>query len=203
LKVKICGITNIDDALLCEKLGADALGFIFYKQSRRNIQPEAAKRIIGRLSPFTLKVGVFVNEPAEFINNTAFEIKLNAVQLHGEETPEFISEIELPVIKAFRTNGNFNYSALSLYENVSCLLDSYSPDAFGGTGKSFDWEKIPLLLREKIILSGGVSSENIEYIFKEIKPRAVDLSSSIEKEPGRKDEKKASEFLKKINSLRR
>ncbi|MGE5796531.1 MAG: phosphoribosylanthranilate isomerase, partial [Ignavibacteria bacterium] len=174
-----------------------------YRQSRRNIQPEAAKRIIVRLSPFTLKVGVFVNEPAEFINNTASEMKLNAVQLHGEETPEFISEIELPVIKAFRINGNFNYSALSFYENAFCLLDSYSPDAFGGTGRSFDWEKIPDRLREKIILSGGVSSENIEYIFKEIKPRAVDLSSSIEKEPGWKDEKKASEFFKKINSLRR
>jgi phosphoribosylanthranilate isomerase len=203
LKVKVCGITNIDDALLCEKLGADALGFIFYKQSRRYIQPETAKRIIWRLSPFTLKVGVFVNEPAEFINNTASEIKLNAVQLHGEETPEIISEIELPVIKAFRINGNFNYSALSFYDSASCLLDSYSPDAFGGTGRSFDWEKIPLHLREKIILSGGVSSENIEYIFKEIKPRAVDLSSSVEKEPGRKDEKKVSEFFKKINSLRR
>ncbi|HSR18287.1 MAG TPA: hypothetical protein VLM39_09390, partial [Ignavibacteriaceae bacterium] len=97
MKVKICGITNIDDALLCEKLGADALGFIFYKQSRRNIQPEAAKKIIVKLSPFTLKIGVFVNESAEFINNTASKIKLNAVQLHGEETPEFISEIELPV----------------------------------------------------------------------------------------------------------
>jgi phosphoribosylanthranilate isomerase len=203
LKVKICGITNIDDALLCEKLGADALGFIFYNQSRRYVNPEAAKRIIGKLSPFTLKIGVFVNESAEFINNTASEIKLNAVQLHGEETPEFISEIELPVIKAFRINGDFNYSGLSLYENVSCLLDSYSMDAFGGTGKRFDWEKIPLLLREKIILSGGVSSENIKYIFKEIKPRAVDLSSSIEKEPGRKDENKVSEFFKKINSLRR
>ncbi|MGE5859186.1 MAG: phosphoribosylanthranilate isomerase [Ignavibacteria bacterium] len=203
MKVKICGITNIDDALLCEKLGADALGFIFYKQSRRNIQHEAAKSIIGRLSSFTFKVGVFVNEQAEFINHTASEIKLNAVQLHGEEIPEFISEIELPVIKAFRISGNFSYSALSLYENAACLLDSYSPDAFGGTGRSFDWEKIPFRLREKIILSGGVSSENIEYIFKEIKPRAVDLSSSIEKEPGWKDEKKASEFFKKINSLRR
>jgi len=203
LKVKICGITNIEDALLCESSGADALGFIFYKKSRRYINPEDANKIVEKLSPFTFKVGVFVNENTEFINDAAFKAKLNAVQLSGEETPDSITEIEFPVIKAFRINGNFDYSVLSCYENASYLFDSYSPEAYGGTGKSFEWEKIPLALREKIILSGGVSSENIEYIFKRIKPRAVDLSSSVEKEPGKKDGQKISEFFKKINQLRR
>jgi phosphoribosylanthranilate isomerase len=203
LKVKICGITNIEDALLCEKSGADALGFIFCRPSKRYIDPEAARLIIERLSPYTMKIGVFVNETAEFVNYTGSMLKLNAVQLHGEETPEFISGIELPVVKAFRINGAFNYSSLSSYRSSYLMLDSYSSNTFGGTGRRFNWEEIPFSLREKIILSGGVSSENIEYIFSEIKPRAVDLSSSIEKEPGKKDAEKVNEFFNKINSLRR
>jgi len=202
LKIKICGITNFEDALLCESSGADALGFIFYKNSKRYIDPEDAKQIIERLSPFTAKIGVFVNETPEFINNTASEIKLNAVQLHGEENPEVILDIYFPVIKAFRINGSFDYSLLNRYESASFLLDSYSADAYGGTGKKFDWENIPGSLREKIILSGGVSAENIEYIFNEIRPAAVDLASSVEKAPGKKDEKKVNEFFNKINYLR-
>jgi len=202
LKIKICGITNFEDALLCESSGADALGFIFYKNSKRYIDPEDAKQIIERLSPFTSKIGVFVNETPEFINNTASEIKLNAVQLHGEENPEVILDIYFPVIKAFRINGSFDYSLLNRYESASFLLDSYSADAYGGTGKKFDWENIPGSLREKIILSGGVSAENIEYIFNEIRPAAVDLASSVEKAPGKKDEKKVNEFFNKINYLR-
>ncbi len=202
MKIKICGITNFEDALLCESSGADALGFIFYKNSKRYIDPEDAKQIIERLSPFTAKIGVFVNETPEFINNTASEIKLNAVQLHGEENPEVILDIYFPVIKAFRINGSFDYSLLNRYESASFLLDSYSADAYGGTGKKFDWENIPGSLREKIILSGGVSAENIEYIFNEIRPAAVDLASSVEKAPGKKDEKKVNEFFNKINYLR-
>ncbi len=202
MKIKICGITNFEDAILCESSGADALGFIFYKNSKRYIDPEDAKQIIERLSPFTAKIGVFVNETPEFINNTASEIKLNAVQLHGEENPEVILDIYFPVIKAFRINGSFDYSLLNRYESASFLLDSYSADAYGGTGKKFDWENIPGSLREKIILSGGVSAENIEYIFNEIRPAAVDLASSVEKAPGKKDEKKVNEFFNKINYLR-
>lgn len=202
MKVKICGITNIDDALLCENLGADALGFIFYKQSRRYINPEDSIRIIKKLSAFTLKVGVFVNETAEFINQMASETKLNAVQLHGEENPEIMEELNFPVIKAFRINGRFDYLLLERYKNASILLDSFSSNGYGGTGKKFDWEKIPNEVRGKIIISGGVSSENIEFIFNEIKPAAVDLSSSVEKVPGKKDEEKVNEFFKKLNYLR-
>lgn len=202
MKVKVCGITNFNDAFLCESSGADALGFIFYKPSRRFIIPQESEKIIRRLSPFTFKVGVFVNEPADYVNKIASELQLNAVQLHGDEKPEIIPYINFPVIKAFRINGDFNFNKLNEFNSSSLLLDSYSPDAYGGTGKSFDWEKIPITLREKIILSGGVSSENIEYIFTSIKPAAVDLSSSLEKEPGKKDEKKIKEFFKKLNYLR-
>jgi len=202
LKVKICGITNIDDASLCENLGADALGFIFYAKSKRYIEPIAVRKIIEKLSPFTVKVGVFVNESAKNINEIASTVRLNAVQLHGDEKPNTLKNVDFPVIKSFRIDESFDYSTLSKYKDVSYLLDSYSVNEYGGTGKKFDWEKIPISLRHKIILSGGVSSENIEYIFTQIKPKAVDLSSSVEIVPGKKDKNKLNEFFNKINYLK-
>ncbi|NWF88988.1 MAG: phosphoribosylanthranilate isomerase [Ignavibacteriaceae bacterium] len=203
MKIKICGITNINDALLCEKLGADALGFIFYPKSKRFIEPSAAKEIIRKLSPFTMKIGVFVNELADTINEIGSDIKLNAIQLHGDESPDTVRKIVLPVIKSFRVGTNFNYSIINQYNNVSYLFDSYSPIEFGGTGKKFDWEEIPLELRNKIILSGGIKSANLEYIYQNIKPAAIDLSSSVESIPGRKDEKKLKEFFNLVDHFRK
>jgi len=202
LKVKICGITNIEDAQLCENLGADALGFIFHKKSKRFIRPETAGKIISKLSPFTLKVGVFVNGTPEEINKTAKEIKLNVVQLHGEEIPDMISEINLPVIKSFRIKDGFDFSILKKFENLRFLFDTYSEKEYGGTGKTFNWELIPGELRNKIILSGGISINNIEEVYKKVKPVAVDLSSSLESAPGKKDKEKVKEFFNKINNLK-
>jgi phosphoribosylanthranilate isomerase len=202
LKVKICGITNVEDALLCESLGADALGFIFYKGSKRFVEPEAAEKIISELSPFSLRVGVFVNSSPEEINKTAKVVKLNAVQLHGDETPGMVSEINFPVIKSFRISNGFDFSILKDFQNVSYLFDTFSEKEYGGTGKTFNWELIPGELRNKIILSGGISIENIEEIYKKIKPAAIDLSSSLESIPGKKDNRKVKEFFKKINYLR-
>ncbi|OGV03872.1 MAG: hypothetical protein A2330_10340 [Ignavibacteria bacterium RIFOXYB2_FULL_36_7] len=209
MKVKICGITNVEDALLCESLGADALGFIFYKGSKRFVEPEVAGEIIAKLSPFTVKVGVFVNSSPEEINKTVMEIKLNVVQLHGDENPEVISKINFPVIKSFRIKNGFDFSVLTKYERVSYLFDTYLPGGqagsekeYGGTGKIFNWKLIPEELRNKIILSGGISINNIEEIYKNIKPAAVDLSSSLEIKPGKKDREKVKEFFKTINYLR-
>lgn len=203
MKVKTCGITNIEDALLCESLGTDALGFIFYKGSKRFVEPEEAEKIISKLSPFTVKVGVFVNSSSEEINKTATEVKLNVVQLHGDESPDIISKIKFPVIKSFRINNGFDFSILKKFEKTSYLFDTYTEKEYGGTGKSFNWKIIPGELKSKIILSGGISINNIEDIYKNIKPAAVDLSSSLEVEPGKKDSKKVEEFFKKVNHLRR
>ena len=202
LKIKICGITNLDDALLCESEGADALGFIFYKKSKRYIEPELVKNIVKHLSPFTMKVGVFVNDSVDFINKTASELNLNAVQLHGEESPDIIEKINLPVIKSFRINNEFDFSILEKYSNNSFLFDTYSDSVYGGTGKIFNWELIPKEIKNKIILAGGISIDNIEDIFTNVKPDAVDISSSLESEPGRKDKDKVKEFFKKINYLK-
>jgi phosphoribosylanthranilate isomerase len=202
MQVKICGITNINDALLSCELGANALGFIFYEKSKRYISYVQATEIIRQLPPFVLKVGIFVNPLINEINDVAPNIGLNAVQLHGDETPSYIEQINHPVIKAFRINNEFDYRKMEDYKNCSFLLDSYSPDNLGGTGMTFDWTTIPMKFREKIILAGGISSENIEYIFKHIKPQAIDLSSSLESSPGRKDPNKLKEFFTKVNKLR-
>jgi phosphoribosylanthranilate isomerase len=202
MKVKICGITNLDDALICEKEGADAIGFIFYKRSKRYILPKDAAEIAEKLSPFTAKVGVFVNEDVSAIAEIAEKTNINMVQLHGDENENYCMQIKLPVIKSFRIKEGFDYDRISKYNNVNYLLDSFVENNYGGTGSSFNWELIPMNLRDKIILSGGISEKNIEYIFKNIFPSAVDLSSSLESKPGKKDEWKVKSFFKKFNSLR-
>ncbi len=202
MKVKICGITNIEDALLCESHGADALGFIFYRESKRYISPQSASEIISRLSPFTLKVGVFVNESIEIVNNITEKIKLNAVQLHGDESAEHAEELFAPVIKSFRINNGFDFTVLNEFKNVSYLLDTYSKAGYGGTGKIFNWDLIPEHLRTRVILAGGINLDNIEFIYKKINPAAVDLSSSLEVKPGIKDGEKVKIFFNKLSNIR-
>jgi len=202
MQVKICGITNINDALLCCKLGANALGFLFYEKSERYISYAQAMEIIKHLPPFVLKTGIFVNSAVKEVNEVAVFIGLNAVQLHGDEEPDYVNQINFPVIKGFRIKNDFDYSKLENYKNCSFLLDTYSPDNLGGTGMTFDWSIIPLKFRDKIILAGGISSENVEYIFRNVKPMAIDLSSSLESSPGKKDSYKLREFFKTVNNLR-
>ena len=202
MQIKICGITNIEDALLCAECGADALGFIFYEKSKRFIKKEQAAEIIKQLPPFIAKVGVFVDESFDTINKTVKETGLNSVQLHGNELPEFAQRFFLPIIKAFRVDNNFDWSKIEDYQNCKILLDAFSQNEMGGTGKSFDWKLIPDGIKKKIILSGGISIDNLEFIFDEIKPAAVDLSSSLESAPGIKDHLKVKEFLNKLNRLR-
>lgn len=203
MKIKICGITNIEDALTAESLGADAVGFIFYEKSKRYVEPETVRNIANVLSPFTIKVGVFVDESSEIINTKSKLAGINVVQLHGNEKQDITNNISLPVIKVFRVDNNFDYKMIDQYNGCSILLDTYSEKSFGGTGEQFDWENIPAKIRNNIILAGGVSLENIESIYKNINPAAVDLSSSLEITPGKKDKKKMEIFFKKVNQLRR
>ena len=202
MKVKICGITNLDDALMCERYGADAVGFIFYRKSKRYILPSEAARIAKQLSPFTMKVGVFVDEKKDYITKTFELVKLNTVQLHNNDTDFVENEFNYPVIRAFRIKDNFDFNSLNRFNDNYFLLDSYSQNEFGGTGKSFDWSIIPETLKHKIILAGGVSSSNIDYIYQNIKPAAVDLSSSLEISPGKKDLEKVKIFFNKFNKYR-
>jgi phosphoribosylanthranilate isomerase len=204
MKVKVCGITNAEDAVLAESCGADAIGFIFYKGSKRYISPADAAEIINSLSPFTVKVGVFVNEDLDEVNRIASAIKLNAVQLHGDETSEYAAGVNYPVIKGFRVKDNFDFSVLKKYKNIPVLLDAYSPSEYGGTGISFDWNTIPEDIKSRVILAGGISASNIDYITDFIKPAAIDISSSLEADnksiPPRKDRQKILDFFNKIHT---
>jgi phosphoribosylanthranilate isomerase len=203
-KVKICGITNLEDALISAKFGADALGFNFYPKSSRYILPEKAREIIEQLSPEVLKVGVFVNEDLDKIIEIVETAKLDVIQLHGEETPEFARELKaktnLEIIKAFRVSLEFKPEDVLQYQVDAILLDAYSPKEHGGTGETFDWE-IAKKVREvfpKMYLAGGLSADNVEEAIKNVSPFAVDACSCLEKSKGRKDSIKVETFVRVV-----
>ncbi len=208
-KVKICGITNLEDAMLSAKFGADALGFNFYENSPRYILPEVAREIIDELPENVLKVGVFVNEEQDKIIEIAKLANLDAIQLHGEETPEFASELKtktgLEIIKAFRVSENFKPEDVLQYEVDAILLDAYSPKEHGGTGETFDWgiaKKVKEIF-PKMYLAGGLSGDNILNTLEKVKPFAVDACSCLEQEKGKKNKELTQVFIltakRKIN----
>lgn len=202
MQIKICGITRKEDAILCSQHGADAIGFIFYPKSKRYITPEAAKDIAHILPPFLMKIGVFVNETSSEVNRIAQLVGLNAVQLHGEESPKYIDQMTHPVIKCFGVDELFDFDKIDKYKNCEILLDVKDTEQFGGTGNSFNWNLIPDDLRNKVIIAGGVSSNNIKDIYSTINPGAIDLSSSVEISPGIKDKNKIIEILNIIRQIK-
>ena len=205
VKVKICGITNLEDARLAVDLGADALGFNFYKKSPRYIEPSKAKLIIEDLPPLVSTVGVFADEfSPERISNIAHAIGLNAVQLHGSESPEYVKKVdELRVIKAFRVDSHFDLTSLSLYSAGAYLLDAFDPERIGGTGKVFDWEiAVAAKSYGRIILAGGLKQENIVEAISRVRPYAVDICSGVESEPGKKDHQKMTALFKQVHQFR-
>ena len=202
-KVKICGITNLEDALLAVKFGADALGFNFYEKSPRYIRPEKAREIIDQLPENILKVGVFVNEEMNKVVDIAGAAGLDAVQLHGEETPEFAAELKiksgLEIIKAFRVSPDFKPGDILKYKVDAVLLDAYSPNEHGGTGETFDWT-MARKIGSKMYLAGGLSPENIAEAIAAVRPYAVDACSRLEITKGVKDQDKVKRFIENVKS---
>jgi phosphoribosylanthranilate isomerase len=195
VKVKICGITNIEDALSAVDYGADALGFVFFKKSPRYITPERAKEIVSYLPPFITTVGVFVNEETEKTKEVMEIAGIDVLQLHGNESPNEC-RIWHRVIKAFRLRDFTDLKPLEKYRCSAFLLDTYSPESFGGTGQIFNWDIAVEAKRfGRIILSGGLNLDNIEKAVMYVRPYAVDVSSGIEEEKGKKDLKKMREFI--------
>lgn len=200
-KIKICGITNLEDASLAAELGADALGFIFYRGSKRYVDLEVAADIILRMPPFLTKVGVFVNQELDEILDIVEKTGINAAQLHGDETPEFCSSLNCTVIKAIRVKDSSDLENLAQYPVQAILLDTYSDVEYGGTGKSFDWEILDnYSIPENIILSGGLNPDNVAEAVRVVKPYAVDVSSGVEAEPGKKDHEKLKKFIEAIKN---
>ncbi len=200
-KIKICGITSIEDATLAAGLGADALGFIFYSGSKRYIDPDTAREIISALPPFLTKVGVFVNQGVEEISDIQEKTGINVVQLHGDETAEFCSSLSSTIIKAIRVKDISDLESLAQYPVQAILLDTYSDTEYGGTGKSFDWGILDnKSISQNIILSGGLNPDNVAEAVRIVKPYAIDVSSGVEAEPGKKDHEKVKKFIEAIRN---
>ena len=198
-RIKICGITNPEDALLAADLGADAVGFIFYKGSKRYIDPKDAGRIISSLPPFVSAVGVFVNQNIEEINEYAHISGIDTIQLHGDETPGFCGGLTYRLIKAVRGKDAVNIAEVELYPVRAILFDKHSDELYGGSGSSFDWDLLKgLEISKKVILSGGLTPENVSFAVRSVKPYGVDVSSGVEDAPGKKNHTKMKKFIKAV-----
>lgn len=202
VKVKVCGITNLDDALQAVDAGADALGFVFYDLSPRCISFETAERIIRKLPPYMSTSGVFVNNPASFIDTAVERCGINVVQLHGDETPTFCAGIRHTVVKAFRIRNVASIETIRNYSVAGYLLDAYVPGIYGGTGLTFNWETARVAKQfGPVILAGGLRVENVRKAVKTVEPYALDVSSGVEEAPGKKDHVKVSEFIRLAKGL--
>jgi phosphoribosylanthranilate isomerase len=197
VRIKICGITNVEDALLAAGLGADALGFIFYAKSPRGVTVPVASEICRALPPFVSRVGVFVNESEQAINEAVVACRLTAVQLHGEESPEFCRRFAVPVIKVVRVRDATSIAEAAGYEVDALLLDTYTAASHGGTGRTFDWSLAVQAksLRRPVILSGGLTADNVADAIRAVQPYAVDVASGVESAPGRKDAAQLCRFI--------
>ena len=198
VKVKICGITHIEDALAAVEAGADALGFMFYEKSPRNVSAKTAQDIIRRLPPFVAKVGVFVSAAEETIRKAVAECGLDTLQFHGNETPEFCRKFApIKIYKAFRIQNLESLQPLPAYETDAWLLDSFAADRMGGTGAKFNWDLAfeAKKLGRPIILAGGLTPENVADAIRGVRPYAVDVSSGVESKPGKKDAMKMQAFV--------
>tara|TARA_B100001057_G_C22854451_1_gene952201 strand:+ start:690 stop:1298 length:609 start_codon:yes stop_codon:yes gene_type:complete len=199
MKVKICGITNLLDAKNCETLGVDMIGFIFYKKSPRYINLDSSLKIISKLNNKIKKVGVFVDEEIEVINDISHILKLNYIQLHGDEDNEYIKKIKTPTIKALNGNDIYLDSKIKEFSKPEfILLDNINNDSKGGSGEKFDWKNIVNIdNKEKLILSGGLNEKNIINAM-ETGIKFFDFCSATEKKPGIKDSKKVKTIVKLI-----
>jgi phosphoribosylanthranilate isomerase len=198
VRVKICGITSREDALQAVEAGADALGFVFHEASPRHLSREQAAAIINALPPFIQAIGLFVNAEVEYVNATADLCRLDLVQLHGDEAPDYCEMIRRRVIKAFRVRDITSLDPIKNYRVAGMLLDAFSPKAYGGTGRTFNWEVA--MKAEKygpVILAGGLTPDNVGMAIEKVSPYGVDVSSGVEIAPGRKDPEKVSEFIRK------
>ncbi len=203
VRIKICGITNLEDALLAAELGANALGFIFYAKSPRSVAPEAAREIIQQLPPFVVSVGVFVDAEAAAVQDLAARVGLDWVQLHGAETPEYCRSLGRRVLKGVRIKDEASLQDLQAYRGAvqAFLLDTYKKGQTGGTGETFDWHLAKAAQPYgPIVLAGGLTPANVARAIKMAQPQAVDVASGVEAAPGRKDPEKLRAFFKAVAS---
>ena len=200
IKVKICGITNADDAAAAVAAGADALGFMFYAKSPRCVEAPLVKRIVAGLPPFVLPVGVFVNEEAKKVRDIMDECGLALAQLHGDETAAYCESLGRPLLKAFRLRGPADLLSLAEFKGRAgvrgFVVDAFSVAAYGGTGEVADWALAAEVARHApVLLAGGLTAANVREAIEKVRPYGVDVSSGVEASPGKKDRAKLQMFI--------
>lgn len=196
-KVKICGITSIEDGQAAVAAGADAIGLVFYPPSSRYVTPSLAAEIIASLGPFVTTVGLFVNEDAAVVKQTIALSGLHLLQFHGDESPHYCQQFDRPYIKALRMSPDLDpLQAVANFPGAcGYLFDAWQPDKFGGTGKTFDWQRIVGLASHNLILAGGLNPDNVEAAIQAVHPYAVDVSGGVEFKPGKKDHRALKAFI--------
>ena len=202
-RVKICGITSTQDADYVCAAGADSIGLVFYEKSPRNVTIAQAKEICDSLPPFVTCVGLFLNPTDDFVNSVLDEVKLDLLQFHGSETPEFCDSFSRPYIKAIGMEGidsedEFAEITKKHTNTKGFLVDSHATGKAGGTGKTFDWKNVPQMQEKPIILAGGLNPENIADALIQLNVYGVDLSSGVESQPGIKDPKKIKKLMSEV-----
>ncbi len=202
LKVKICGITNREDALRCIDAGAHALGFIFYKKSPRYIEPSVAAKIINELPPFVAAVGVFVNEKRSFIEQTITETNIRIIQFSGDEMPEDCNGYSLKVWKAFRFTLMNEIDIAQRYSISAALIDGAGNNLYGGTGTLADFSIASAVKQfHPVVLAGGLNPDNVLSAVQHVHPYAIDVNSGIERSPGKKDGKKIASLFDQLQKV--
>lgn len=202
IRVKICGITTIEDALFCIAEGVCALGFNFYLKSPRYIDPLKANEIIRQLPPFVSAVGLFVNEDINSVENIIKLSGIDTVQFHGDETADYCRHFKgIRIIKAFRIKKKDDMKIIFGYDVNGYLLDSYHPRLYGGTGLAFSWDILKSLSnKDRIIVAGGIKPDNVANLLQNVTPYGIDICSGVEKKPGLKDKTKIKEMMKIVVS---
>lgn len=202
-RVKICGITRVEDALAADRNGADAIGLVFYERSPRHVGVAQAKQLAGALPPFVTIVGLFVNAEAAFVREVLANVPLDLLQFHGDETPEYCAQFNKPFLKAIRVKAGVNLlqCASDFRGARGLLLDAHVEGIPGGTGTAFDWALIPVDLPLPVILSGGLDAGNAAAAIEQVRPYALDVSSGVETSKGIKDAAKIAAFINEVKHI--
>ena len=197
VRVKICGITRLEDALHAVSAGADALGLVFYDKSPRHVSAPQAAAICAALPPFITRVGLFVDASADFVKSVLQTVPLDLLQFHGDETPAYCAQFGKPYLKAVRVQAATNLLKYAADFDAACglLLDAYVPGVPGGTGEAFDWKLIPANFPKPVVLSGGLTPANVRGAVQQTRPWAVDVSSGVELSKGIKDPHQVAQFI--------
>ena len=199
-RVKICGITSVEDALIAIEHGCDAIGLVFYAPSPRYVSPQKAAEIVAAIPPFVSAVGLFVNATDVELKSILSIVSLDCLQFHGDESPEQCRSYGMHYMKAIRVNSDTNLLQyeIDFYDAKALLVDAFVEGLVGGTGQYFDWTLIPKTLTKPIILAGGLTADNVESAIMQVKPYAVDVSGGVEKSKGLKDAAKIAAFMNKV-----